>query len=493
MPAVALRPAPLSAPSASVCAAAQRDRALAREHRRGPLVVDVVQHVAGRVVGVGPGQLEIGAIGGDGVAVRHHGVVIAPEREVHVRRHVHQVPRAGGQCGQEVGGRQRRGDVRRVLPGVDLEVQRAGMPRRGGERAVQPRRQFGRPWLRAAVRAPVVARVQVGERVGGQPLEVGVGGMGVGGAAGGRFVGAVQRRPRRRGRRRVALRQHLDQQPGPAVGAGRQRPRAHDRRVGGAGVAGRHVVVDAGAERQRLAPGAQRAAGIAARRLAERAHGLAEVEAPHQGHALVEEGLDVGVGAHRCDPGAAQAGKPRRRAGHPRQPRGGHAAEVARRQRQLGGQREAARREGEGPDEHQRPGRPLAGRWGRANGGRFIGAGRRSGRRQVALGPVAGAKAGAEGGGGCNAVTGGRMVAQSPPQRNPMPAARSCAVRVGGGCRQAQPGDARENAHKWSDSAAAAAPASAAANFRDKLSRWGNACPGHRDQTRAGSCNHPRC
>lgn len=263
----------------------------------------VVGHVAQRIHAIAAAaDGQEGAVGIGGGEVGEGGVVVAPEPDVGMRRHVHQVAGTGGERGQRIRVRLGTAGVRGGFGGVDVVMQRADVARVAREHAFQLGQDARCARGLLAFRGPVRPRGQVHQRLGMQRGDVVVIRETGGGLAHRIGIGLVQCGTVGRRGVGIAQRQRIDQG---AVGRGcargqTGRARRQRRRLGGAGRV--HRQVDVGAQHQGLAPDADRAVGIAPRRFRERAPGGLVVEAVGQPQALVEillrrrnPGADVAV------------------------------------------------------------------------------------------------------------------------------------------------------------------------------------------------------
>ncbi len=197
----------------------------------------------------------------------------------------------------------------------------AGMIRREREGARELRSDLRRPRPRRAVGAPPVIGVQVHQRFGGERRDVGI-----------PRIGACERAHALGVRvlvdcagSRVPYRQCLDERARCGRGARRKRDRAGQRGPNASLRTRIHVGVDAGPERPRESPVAERAAGIDRDRGFERTRGFRGIEAPDQHDALMEVALRdrrtachrPAIGTHaveeRCDrvAGARRSGRDR--------------------------------------------------------------------------------------------------------------------------------------------------------------------------------------
>jgi hypothetical protein len=226
------------------------------------------------------------------------GVVIAAETQVDVRRHVHEMSDGRRQGTDAVGGGKRLGGCRRRLVQVDSVVMRAGMVWREPRRAVQQRHHFGRPGLRRPVGPPVVVRVRVHDRFGGQHGDVGIVRIARREPAHGVRVVLRQLVDVRFRIVAVAARERLDQRALARSKVRRIGARLHDRVDRDRDIFALHVVIDAGAQCPCDAPPAHRAVEVGERGGAERTHRFGEVEPQAEDHALVEQLLRAIVGRH---------------------------------------------------------------------------------------------------------------------------------------------------------------------------------------------------
>ena len=233
----------------------------------------------------------VGLVGGDRALVGAHRVVVAPDPDVDVRRHVDEVAgRAVGQLRQLVGG----GNAElgpRLLDRVDEEVGGADVIGIALEHARERVDELLRARLGLAVRRPVVPGHGVHHRFGEQRGGVVVVREAQRDAAHRGGVSLVERRAIGGGIGAVALGERLDHGLLALARLGRELQRLVHR-LPDLGLRRRVVGgVDVGSERVGDAPVAHRALRIELGGVAERRGRLAVVEAERERQSLVEEAL----------------------------------------------------------------------------------------------------------------------------------------------------------------------------------------------------------
>ena len=217
-------------------------------------------------------------------------VRVASHADVHVRGHVHDVPRARHERRQALGARHGALGVCR-LHHMDVEVTCTGMPRRAAHDGRERRDRARAMGLGAPARQPEVPRSEQHLRLGVQHGRVVV-----------RRIGAMQTRHRARIRRverlpprhRIGAEAHGERFDVRALARRRvrgERDSAADRRVRGDSRGGIHRDVDVRPQRERLSPAAHRARGIEPQREAEAADRIGMIERVHEAQPLIEVAL----------------------------------------------------------------------------------------------------------------------------------------------------------------------------------------------------------
>ena len=242
---------------------------------------------------LGAALRDVVLVGCDRLLVRLHGIDVAPDSHVDVRRHVDDVSRAGHQRQQPIRfllgalGRPRR------FPEVNPVMERTGMLRIGREHALDGRQRLRRAVVGQAVAGPVVPRPQVHQRLGEQRAGIEIAREPTLNAAHGLGIRAVGLLPVG-GNAGVTGAQRLDVGPLARRGGRRRSHRLLHERQRLRLVVRRHRRVDVGTEHERLAPVGHRAGGIQPRRFGERATRLGMIEAVGEVQALVDELLRAG-------------------------------------------------------------------------------------------------------------------------------------------------------------------------------------------------------